>query len=305
MTAPADSVARDARVIGLIGAAHMMSHMCMFLLPPLFVRMQAEHGVGYFELGVLAAAFPVGTAICQTGIGFVVDRTGGRAPLIAGVAVLSAAVAGFGLVSSFWAMLPLALIGGIANSVFHPADYAILSASVAERRMGRAFSVHAVSGNAGWGLALLGPDLANVVGLDGVFLAAGGIGLAVACALLLQARHLESAEGKARRERQVGSTSDGIALLLTVPVILLFLFQTFHAMSLGGIRTFGIPALHELRGFDETETGEEAHWSETADEPARECRACAGRRLRPEALALRIGWAYEQATDWHRRTPEG
>ena len=43
----------------------------------------------------------------------------------------------------------------------------------------------------------------------------------------------------------------------------------------------------ELRGFDETETGEEAHWSENADEPARECRACAGRRLRPEALAVR------------------
>ncbi len=252
MTAPADSFARDARVIGLIGAAHMMSHMFMFLLPPLFVRMQAEHGVGYFELGVLAAAFPVGTAICQTGIGFVVDRTGGRAPLIAGVAVLSAAVASFGLVSSFWAMLPLAIIGGIANSVFHPADYAILSASVAEHRMGRAFSVHAVSGNAGWGLALLGPDLANVVGLDGVFLVAGGIGLAIAFALLLQARHLESTEGKARRKQQVGSTSDGIALLLTVPVILLFLFQMFHAMSLGGIRTFGIPALHELRGFDDT-----------------------------------------------------
>ena len=43
----------------------------------------------------------------------------------------------------------------------------------------------------------------------------------------------------------------------------------------------------ELRGFDETETGEEAHWSDTADGPARECRACAGRRLRPEALAVR------------------
>ena len=42
----------------------------------------------------------------------------------------------------------------------------------------------------------------------------------------------------------------------------------------------------ELRGFEETETGEEAHWSETEDGPARECRACAGRRLRPEALAV-------------------
>ena len=43
----------------------------------------------------------------------------------------------------------------------------------------------------------------------------------------------------------------------------------------------------EIRGFDENESGEETHWSESADEPARECRACAGRRLRPEALAVR------------------
>ena len=44
----------------------------------------------------------------------------------------------------------------------------------------------------------------------------------------------------------------------------------------------------ELRGFGEDETGEEVHWSQGGDdEPARECRACAGRRLRPEALAVR------------------
>ena len=44
----------------------------------------------------------------------------------------------------------------------------------------------------------------------------------------------------------------------------------------------------ELRGFGEDETGEEAHWSQGGDdEPERECRACAGRRRRPEALAVR------------------
>ena len=42
-----------------------------------------------------------------------------------------------------------------------------------------------------------------------------------------------------------------------------------------------------LRGFDESESGEEAYWSESEDEPARECRSCAGQRLRPEALAVR------------------
>ncbi len=252
MTAPADSFARDARVIGLIGAAHTMSHMFVFLLLPLSVRMHDELGFSYWEVGILAGAFAVSAAVCQTGIGFVVDRIGGRVPLIVGVAVLSGAVMGFGLVSSFWAMLPLAVIGGIANSVFHPADYAILSASVAEHRMGRAFSIHAVSGNTGWILALLGPDLADIVGLKNVFLIAGSIGVAVSFALLFQARHLESADSKARRREQGGSTSDGIALLLTVPVVLLFLFQMFHSMSLGGIRTFGIPALHELRGFEDT-----------------------------------------------------
>ena len=44
----------------------------------------------------------------------------------------------------------------------------------------------------------------------------------------------------------------------------------------------------ELRGFGEDETGEEAHWSQGGDDdPERECRACAGRRLRPEALVVR------------------
>ena len=43
----------------------------------------------------------------------------------------------------------------------------------------------------------------------------------------------------------------------------------------------------ELRDFDDTQTGEEAYWSEDGHGGARECRACGGRRLRPEALAVR------------------
>ena len=43
----------------------------------------------------------------------------------------------------------------------------------------------------------------------------------------------------------------------------------------------------KLRGFDESESGEEAYWSESEDEPARECPTCAGQRLRPEALSVR------------------
>ena len=37
-------------------------------------------------------------------------------------------------------------LAGLANSVYHPADYAILGASMAEERVGRAFSIHTFAG---------------------------------------------------------------------------------------------------------------------------------------------------------------
>ena len=46
--------------------------------------------------------------------------------------------------------------GGIGNSVFHPADSAVLSASVDRVWLGRAFSVHTFSGNIGFMLAPAG-----------------------------------------------------------------------------------------------------------------------------------------------------
>ena len=45
------------------------------------------------------------------------------------------------------------MIGGIGNSVFHPADFALLNASVNQNRLGRAFSIHGVGGSLGWAAA--------------------------------------------------------------------------------------------------------------------------------------------------------
>ena len=44
----------------------------------------------------------------------------------------------------------------------------------------------------------------------------------------------------------------------------------------------------ELPGFDAGQSGEERHWNEPATEPGQPCPACAGRRLRPQALAVRF-----------------
>jgi len=46
-------------------------------------------------------------------------------------------------------------LAGLANAIFHPADYAILNSTVDSGRIGRAFSLHTFSGNMGDVLAPL------------------------------------------------------------------------------------------------------------------------------------------------------
>ena len=42
---------------------------------------------------------------------------------------------------------------GVGNGVFHPADFAVLNASVAPKRLGYAYSMHGVGGNLGYAVA--------------------------------------------------------------------------------------------------------------------------------------------------------
>src|SRR5262249_56151182 len=69
------------------------------------------------------------------------------------MALFGASIALAGLVHTYWLLLPVALLAGLGNSVFHPADYSILNASVDARRIARGYGVHSVSGNLGWVVA--------------------------------------------------------------------------------------------------------------------------------------------------------
>mgnify|MGYP001158337895 CR=1 FL=1 len=89
------------------------------------------------------------TAIGQTPIGFLVDRIGGKVVLVVGLALQAAAIAAIGFTGSYWSMLALFTLAGLAHSVYHPADYSILSRTVEDSRLARAFTVHSSGGNLG------------------------------------------------------------------------------------------------------------------------------------------------------------
>jgi MFS family permease len=82
------------------------------------------------------------SGLTQAPIGYLADHYGARKVLLAGLWLGGLALVVLGLHLSYTSLILCAALLGLANSVYHPCDYAILAAHMDEARMGRAFSIH-------------------------------------------------------------------------------------------------------------------------------------------------------------------
>src|SRR5687767_1778040 len=233
----------DATVIGLISFAHGMSHFYQLLLAPLFPFIKDELGVSYAALGFLVALFYTLSALLQPLAGFVVDRYGARSVLLGGIGFLIVGAFVQGIATNY-AMLALgAALTGIGNSVFHPADFAILNARVSAPRLGYAFSAHGVVGYIGYAVApLFSVSIGAAFGWQAALLTGAGLGLALLALLLLNSKHLQI---EARIATAKATLSADARVLLAWPVVLCFLYFTVFAAGLAGLQSFGVSAMVE------------------------------------------------------------
>lgn len=148
----ADLRRRDWLTILLIGIAHASSHFFQLVLPSLYVSLGTAFNLDFARLGLLVSAFYVVSGIGQASSGFVVDRIGARPVLWFGLGsfVLSGIL--IGSANGYAMLMVAAVVGGIGNSVFHPADFSIMNHRVSASRLGHAFSTHGLTGNLGWAL---------------------------------------------------------------------------------------------------------------------------------------------------------
>jgi MFS transporter, FSR family, fosmidomycin resistance protein len=242
------SRAPHSRIVGAVSAAHFVSHYYILLLAPLLPFVRAAYHVSYTEIGIALAAFNIVSAALQTPAGFLVDWLGARILLIAGLVIGAAAFTVAGLVDSFWVMVAMFALAGVGNTVYHPADYAILSHHVPADRIGQAFSVHTFAGMLGSAVApasLL--MMQSLWGWRGAFVGAGILGFAVAALLLVMRDNAEVEPAPAPRETEV-PTAAGWRLLLSPPILLNLLFFVLLALISGGTYNFSVVAFGALYG---------------------------------------------------------
>ncbi|MCY3753851.1 MAG: MFS transporter, partial [Alphaproteobacteria bacterium] len=249
--AEAGTTAGENRTIALIGAGHFLSHFYALTLPPLFLFFREEFSVSYALLGALVTGYAMVGGVLQAPVGLAVDRWGAKPVLLAGLALNAAAIAAIGLVSSYWALALLAVAAGIGNSVFHPADYAVLAARIRERRLPRAYSLHTFLGFFGTAVApLTMATLAALMGWRHAVMLAGAAGIATVLAMAVSG----GAVGSPPRTGDAAADA-APARWLSLPILLFFGFFAAYGLASGGIMSFTVIGLGKLYGLDPASAG--------------------------------------------------
>lgn len=241
-------------VVGVVSIAHFFSHLFLLAYPPLFPLLAAEFETSTAQLGLLVTVIYVPQLLFQLPLGGVVDRVGAKWILVSGLAITSLSIGGSSLATTYWVLLGFAFVSGIGQSVFHPADYALLESVTTPENEGMGFSAHTFGGFAGFAAAPLAIGWVGIalgwqtaLGAVGVLGALTALGIAVTTDAV-HARTLESAP-KGDGE---SSLRQMVSFLKRADLLLVFSFYLFSMMALTGLQSFTTVLAVDGYGFTES-----------------------------------------------------
>lgn len=238
-----------------VPTAHLVSHLHMMVVPVLLPLLPGMMQVDFIEIGFALSVFNIVSALVQAPLGFLVDKVGAKRMLLAAITLGSFS---FALVALFptYAFLVVAMaLAGLANGVYHPADYSLLSHGIEPSKMGRAFSIHGFAGQIGTAIT---PPL--IIGVALVYDPRWAFAVATMAGLFAIVivglgetpdSQSQSAITKEKTEEAKTTSQQPLTTPLATLAILTLLYVML-SLSTGSISKFSVSALVE--GFDVTLT---------------------------------------------------
>lgn len=249
-------------VTGVVSGAHFLSHVFLLSFPPLFPLLGREFGLSTTQLGALVTAIYVPTLLFQLPLGDLVDRLGARRILVAGMATTAGGITIAGFATSYPLLLASAFVSGIGQSVFHPADYALLGTVTDESNEGLAFSVHTFGGFVGFATAPLvvgGIALAHGWGVALVVVGVVGFAYAGLVHLTVEAVHTRTTDAGETDGPALGTVESVRRTVRSVmrfarrrEMLLVSCFYLLFMMAIVGLQSFTTILAVETFGFAES-----------------------------------------------------
>lgn len=245
--APREQTSRETRTLVVVSTVHLISHYYWLVFAPMLPALREMLQVSYTDVGLAITVMNAVSAITQAPTGFIVDRYGARLLLFIGVLVGASGFILIGLVPVYPMLIVGAVLIGLGNAVYHPADYSILSAEMNPARMGRAYSIHSFTGYLGFAIAP--PVVLGLMWLGGprlALVASGVIGIILALPLLPdiapERRNVASRRGVPKAKASAWA-------LITPAVVALTLMFTMLNMSTNMMQTYMVVSLDQLFGL--------------------------------------------------------
>ena len=141
-------------VMFAIGGCHLLNDSLQSVIPAMFPILEADLGLTFTQLGLIAFVLNIVASVLQPVVGFVSDKKPMPFALPLGMDSSFIGIAGLAFAPEYWMILVSVIFLGLGSAVFHP-EGSRVSYMAAGSKRGLSQSIYQVGGNSGQALAPL------------------------------------------------------------------------------------------------------------------------------------------------------